>query len=151
MPTLPSDLSGSLLVCALGLATAAGAAGEVPADLQRLQRERTQQQLELQLRMQQQQDRAARAPASASSEIQRRKLELDQQQRQQQRLEEESRGTLGRAEDALGQSPPNLVNERAGNAAAEQLQRFELERRVDSERDRASPSAPAPGISGRPF
>jgi hypothetical protein len=137
-------LTRALLYCTFGLATSAIAAGEVSADLQRLQRERTQQQFELQLKMHQQQDRASRPADSAPSELQRRQVELQQQQRQREVLEEEARATLGAARDeTLKQSraAANTANERTGEAATQQLQRFERER------GRSSSVAPAPRTS----
>jgi hypothetical protein len=146
------QLTTTLLYCTLALTTWASAASDVPADLQTLHQQRTQQQLELQLKMQQQHDRASRPPESASSDLQRRTLELDQRQRQQQQFDEASRATLGvHAGDGLNKPPPEAANARTANAAADQLQRFERERQMESERPTGSSSAAAPRTSERPF
>jgi hypothetical protein len=139
------------LYCTLGIATVAIAAGEVPSDLQRLQQERSQQQLELQLKMQQQQDRAGRPAASGASDLQRHQVELDQQQRQRQLFDEQARATVGVTPDDPVKKLREPANERTGQAAAEQLQHFEWERQIESERARSSSSAPAPGTSERSY
>jgi len=119
------------------------AASELTSDLQRLQQERAQQRLELQLKMQQQQDRSARPPVTPAMEFQRRQLERDQQQRQQQTHEQDSRSTLGAPAGDADQSA-HLELERAGaeRKGVEQLQRFERQRRIESERALPAESAP---------
>ncbi|MGZ5231432.1 MAG: hypothetical protein ACXWC3_15500 [Burkholderiales bacterium] len=134
-------LTRTLLYCTLGLATSAIACGEVSADLQRLQRERTQQQLGLQLKMQQQQDRASRPADSAPSDLQRRQVELQQQQRQREIFEEEARATVGASQDETLKQSRATANERTGETATQQLQRFERDR------GRSSSVAPAPRTS----
>lgn len=145
------QVTRTLLYCTLGFATSAIAAGEVPSDLQRLQQERSQQQLELQLKMQQQQDHAGRPAVSGASDLQRHQVELDQQQRQRQLLDEEARATVGVPPDDPVKKSREPANERTGQAAADQLQRFERERQMDSERTRSTSSAPAPRTSERSY
>ena len=116
---------------------------ELTSDVQRLQQQRAQQQLELQLKMQQQQDRAAHPAAAPGMEFQRRQLERDQQQRQQQTHEQDSRSTLAAPAGETGQSAHlELEGARAERKGVEQLQRFERQRRGESER--AIPAEAAP-------
>lgn len=111
-------------------------AGEAAIDMQRLQQQRDQQQLELLLKMQQQRDRAMRPAPNAAAEFQSRQLERDQQQRQQQLLEQQSRSaaTPGAGVDIQTERVRReLEQARAGRAATEQAQRFEVERRMKAE------------------
>jgi hypothetical protein len=119
----------------------------VAVDLQKLQRERAQQQLELQLKMQQQQDRASRPADSAPFDLQRRQVDLQQQQRQREILEEEARATVGASQDDTLKQSRATANERAGQAATQQLQRFEKERQTELERARSGSVAPPPRTS----
>jgi hypothetical protein len=132
----------TIVCCACLAASSLLAAGELTSEVQQLQQQRTQQQLELQLKMQQQQDRAAR-PATAPFDLQRRQLERDQLQRQQQAHEQDSRSARAApGEDTASSARLELERERAQREGVEQLQRFERERRIES--DRAVPAASAP-------
>jgi septal ring factor EnvC (AmiA/AmiB activator) len=138
------------IIMCFGCFASASLAGtsELTSDVQRLQQQRAQQQLELQLKMQQQQDRAARAAGTPEREFTRRQLERDQQQRQQQTHEQDSRSTLAAPVGDAAQSA-HLEIERADaeRKGVEQLQRFERERRIESERAPPAESAPRRNVS----
>jgi hypothetical protein len=116
-------------------------AGDAALDVQRLQQQRDQQQLELRLKMQQQQDSALRPLPNASADLQRRQLEYDQQQRQRQTQDQESRAAIvPPAEEGRNRALRELESERA----AQELQRFESARRIESERVTGSGRAEPP-------
>ena len=106
-------------------------AADGTSDVQRLQAERERHQLELRLKMQQQQERALRAPGEALVEQRRGALEREQVQRQHQLSSEEARrlSAPASAEDAASAVRRQLDHDRADQAASEQMQRFEIERR----------------------
>jgi hypothetical protein len=120
------------------LGPSALAATDAATEVQRLQQQRTQQELELQLRMQQQQDRATAPARAPGSDVDRRQLEIGQQQRQRQIFDEQSRAAIA-APPVPGGSSPDTTAGRAAQSDVEQLQRFETERRVDSQRSRGAP------------
>ena len=120
-------------------------AGEAVSDVQRLQQQRDQQQLELLLKMQQQRDRAVRPAPNGAAELQSRQLERDQQQRQQQLLDQQSRSATVPASGLDVQAETvrrELEQARATQAAIEQAQRFEAERRMQAEQARGERIAP---------
>lgn len=120
-------------------------AGEAVSDVQRLQQQRDQQQLELLLKMQQQRDRAIRPAPNATADFKTRQLERDQQQRQQQLLEQQSRSSAmpGTGVDVQTETVRREVEQaRAAQAAIEQAQRFEAERRMQAEQARDERIAP---------
>jgi len=94
--------------------------------------QREQQQLELRLKMQQHADRATQSPPNPSADVHQRTLERDQQQRLQQLHEQQLRESA-----AAGRGPDvqrELERQRASQAGAEELKRFEAERRFESGR-----------------
>ena len=123
------------------LAVAGTFAAEAPQDVQRLQRERERQQLELRLKMQQQQDRAPRPASDVAGAIERQTLERDQQQRQQQTHERAAREAIAPgSEEGAG-----IQRAREAQAAADELQRLDAQRRSAAERvphDRVNLDAP---------
>jgi hypothetical protein len=111
--------------CVLALcAQPVGAADDVQRQIQ----QREQQQMELRLKMQQQVDRAAQPPQSSSAALRQRQLERDQQQRLQQSHDRDMRGTV-----APAQQQGDIEQRRAGQAGAEQLNRFGTERRMGTD------------------
>ena len=130
---ISTRVSTALLCCCVALAAHASYCADV--EVQKLQRERDQQQRELQLKMQQQQDRALRGTPEPAMDFHRRELERAQQQRQQQVHEQQSREAIAQPDDTTMRG---IEQERA---AQEQLQRFGIERRIDSNLE----AGPAPG------
>lgn len=119
-------------------------AGEVANDVQRLQQQRDQQQIELRLKMQQQRDRAMWPAPNAAADFQSRQLERDQQQRQQQLLEQQYRSATQPAAGVEIQTETvrrEFEQARAMQAAIEQAQRFEAERRIQAEQAARGESA----------
>ena len=119
-----TSITLSTFACVIASAPACAA----DADVQRLQQQRSQQQMEFQLKMQQQQERALRPAPSPSAEARRRQLEQEQQQRQQQLNNERARAAVGRDSAAGEPMRGELEQERAAQAAAEQMKRYESER-----------------------
>lgn len=118
-----------ILTCAAALGAVKATAAD---DVQRQLQQREFQQLELRLKMQQQIDRAAQPPQTPAADLRQRQRERDQQQRLQQSNDQEVRGAIPRA--ALGAA--DMQSERGMGAGAEQLKRFDAQRRLETEAKR---------------
>jgi hypothetical protein len=121
---------------ALALANSFVYAAETGIDVLRLQQQREQQQLELRLKMQQQQERAAHPALTPSGQSQRFQIERDQQQRQRETHDQQLREAI--AVEAAPDDTRNRLRaetERAAEYGAGELQRLEIERRLESRRN----------------
>jgi hypothetical protein len=102
------------------------------SDVQRQILQREQSQTELRLKMQQQQERALSPPQSSSVDSRRRMLERDQQQGLQQFQDRQAREQIAPADDAQRE----IERQRTPQTTAEELNRLERERQLESERAR---------------
>ena len=120
------------MICAC--AAALGTAGAAAADsVQRQLQQRELHQLELRLNMQQQIDRAAQPPQGTSADLRQRQVERDQQQRLRQSHDEEVRRAISPASVGATEEQGEVERRRGIQAGAEQLKRFEAERRPDAD------------------
>lgn len=119
-----------LLTFGLACGAPASWAGDAASDVGRLQQQRDHQQMELRLKMQQQQDRALKPGSGTSADLQRQQLERDQLRRQQQLHDQQSR--------SAGVVAPGSETDRQRGAqtTAEEMKRYEVERRQESGRIR---------------
>jgi hypothetical protein len=123
------------LAALFAFSVAPSAAAEV--DVHRQLRQREQSQAELRLKMQQQAERAVQPRREPAAELERRVLERDQLRRLRQSHEQQSRADIpASAESETTQIQSEGQRQRAGQTAAEQLERFEAERRHEAERPR---------------
>jgi hypothetical protein len=121
----------ALLLAAFGVSSTCTA---LESDVQRQILQREQSQAELRLKMQQQQERGLNPPQSPSADVQRRMLERDQHQRLQQFQERQAREQATPA--AAGDAQRDIERERRAQTTAEELNRLERERQLESERAR---------------
>lgn len=115
-----------LLASAAALFTTAATAAD---DVQRQLQQREIQQLELRLKMQQQADRAAQPPTTPAANLIQRQVERDQLQRLQQLQDQEARGMIAPAPVSGAGTLGETGKPRGLDAGAEQLRRFDAERR----------------------
>ena len=119
-----------LFACAVALGTVGATAAD---DVQRQLQQRELHQLELRLKMQQQIDRAAQPPQGTAADLRQRQVERDQHQRLRQSHDQEVRRAIPPASVGGTEAQGEVERRRGIQAGAEQLKRFDAERRLNTD------------------